>query len=105
LESDLTPVDGPLDPLIASTVMYLREHAIDTFSSCQGRAGGGDTHSEILPIIYFHGGENAGLWAIWLLNEANVKVWALSQVWDLNHGMPREPFWSVQLRTFLPQIP
>jgi hypothetical protein len=93
---DLTPLDADLDALIAPAVLYLREHGVDTFASCQG----GEDHGHVMPCIIFHGDEHAGLWAVWLLERAGFRVWSLHRVWDLDHGLPRQPFWEVRMRSF-----
>lgn len=82
-----------LDPGIRRTVCYLRDHEIDTFESCQG----GEGHSWPHPCVHFQGDENAGLWVVWLLEHAGTHVRWLSRTWDLDHGLPRSPYWEVVL--------
>lgn len=90
-----------IDPEIAAALHALADYEIDTFSSCQG----GDGHGGGMPEILFGGDENAGLYAVWLLEAAGFRVWELSRHWDLDHGLPRRPFWRVTLRTLEPAGP
>lgn len=92
-----------LDPGIVQAVHALADYGIDTFSSCQGGPGHGGYQG--MPVVLFHGDENAGLWAVWLLETQGFKVQALSRHWDLDHGLPRQPAWQVTLRTTEPTGP
>lgn len=90
-----------VDPEIAAALHALADYEIDTFSSCQG----GDGHTCLMPEILFHGDENAGLYAVWLLEAGGFRVWDLSRHWDLDHGLPRVPFWRVRMRSLEPMGP
>jgi hypothetical protein len=90
-----------VDPEITAAVHALADYEINTFSSCQG----GDGHPCAMPEILFHGDEAAGLYAVWLLEAQGFRVWELSRHWDLDHGLPRQPFWRVTLRTLQPMGP
>jgi hypothetical protein len=90
-----------IDPDIAPALHALADYEIDTFSSCQG----GDGHAHLMPVILFHGDENAGLYAVWLLEAAGFRVWELSRRWSLDHGMPRQPYWEVVMRSLEPMGP
>ena len=90
-----------IDPDIRAAVHALADYEIDTFSSCQG----GDGHPCLMPEILFHGDENAGLYAVWLLEAQGFRVWDLSRTWDLDHGLPRQPFWRVTVRSLGPMGP
>ena len=92
---------GDIDPEIAAAVHALADYEIDTFSSCQA----GEGHPCTMPEILFHGDEAAGLYAVWLLEAQGFRVWELSRHWDLDHGLPRQPFWRVTLRTLEPMGP
>lgn len=92
---------GDIDPGIAAALRALAEYEIDTFSSCQG----GDGHPCEMPEILFHGDESAGLYAVWLLEAQGFRVWELSRHWDLDHGLPRAPFWRVSMRSLEPMGP
>jgi len=83
-----------LDPGIAPVVRHMREHGLDTFASCQGGPG----HASLYPEVLFYGDEHAGLWAVWILEDARLHVSWLSRMWDLDHGSPRRPYWQVVLR-------
>lgn len=82
-----------IDPGIASAVRALDFYGIETFESCQG----GEGHSAEKPSIWFRGDDHAGLWAVWLLSSLKFKVEELSRHWNPDHGVPREPFWKVEL--------
>lgn len=98
----MTPVPwDDIDPEIVPALHALADYEIDTFSSCQGGPG----HTCEAPEILFHGDENAGLYAVWLLEAQGFRVWNLSRVWDLDHGLPRVPFWCVQMRSLTPMGP
>lgn len=99
---DAVPWDD-LDPEIAAVVHALADYGVRTFSSCQG--GPGHTGYGGMPVVLFHGGEPDGLWAVWLLETQGFKVQTLSRHWDLDFGLPREPFWQVTLRTLEPAGP
>jgi hypothetical protein len=92
-----------LDPEIVAAVRALAECGVDTFSSCQG--GEGHPGYGGMPTILFNGDENAGLWAVWLLETQGFRVQTLSRNWDLDRGLPREPFWRVTLRTLSSGLP
>jgi hypothetical protein len=99
-----TPVPwDEIDPQIVAALHALADHEIDTFSSCQG--GPGHPGYGGMPVILFHGDDHAGSWAVWLLETQGFKVQTLSRHWDLNHGLPRAPFWQVTLRTLEPTGP
>ena len=87
-----------IDPEITLALRALADYGIDTFSSCQG----GDGHSSAWPEILFHGDESAGLYAAWLLEAQGFRVQELSRHWDLDHGLPRQPFWRVMMRSLEP---
>jgi hypothetical protein len=87
-----------IDSEIASALHALADFEIDTFSSCQG----GEGHASLMPEIFFHGNDDVGLYAVWLLESQGFRVWELSHHWDLEHGLPRRPFWRVALRTLMP---
>ena len=90
-----------IDPEIVAALHALADYGIDTFSSCQG----GEDHPCLMPEILFHGDENAGLYAVWLLEAAGFRVWDLSRIWDLDHGLPRQPFWRITMRSLKPMRP
>lgn len=85
-----------IDPGIVVALHALADHEIDTFSSCQGADHGG------MPEILFHGTDHDGLHAVWLLENQGFHVQELSRHWDLDHGLPRQPFWRVALYTTEP---
>lgn len=100
----MSPV--PWDKIDAGIMLALHalaDREIDTFSSCQG--GPGHDGYQGMPTILFHGGESAGLWAVWLLECQGFRVQTLTRHWDLDHKPPREPFWQVTLRTTVPGGP
>jgi len=90
-----------LDQGIIAAVHALADYGVETFSSCQAGPG----HGAMMPEVLFRGGEHAGLWAVWLLETQGFKVQSLARYWDLDHGLPREPFWQVWLRTTEPTGP
>lgn len=90
-----------IDPKIVAALHALADYEIDTFSSCQGGPG----HPCVMPEILFHGGESAGLYAVWLLEAQGFRVQELSRHWDLDHGLPRQPLWRVALRSLEPMGP
>lgn len=92
-----------IDPGIVTALHALADYEIDTFSSCQG--GPGHPGYAGMPIILFHGDAHAGLWAVWLLEAQGFRVQSLSRHWDLDHGLPRQPYWQVTLRTLEPGPP
>jgi len=91
-----------IDPEIVLALHALADYGIDTFSSCQG----GPRHNgyQGMPTILFRGDDHAGLWAVWLLEAQGFRVQTLTRHWDLDHGLPREPFWQVTLRALKPII-
>lgn len=91
-----------IDAPVVAALHALADYGIDTFSSCQG--GGGD-HAHVMPAILFHGSEHDGLYAVWLLEAQGFRVQTLSRHWDLDHGLPRQPFWKVTLRSLTPMGP
>jgi hypothetical protein len=90
-----------IDPEIAPALHALADYGIDTFASCQG----GEGHASFMPEILFYGDENAGLYAVWLLEAAGFRVWELSRHWDLDHSLPRQPWWRVAMRSLKPMGP
>ena len=90
-----------IDPEIAAALHALADYGIDTFASCQG----GEGHASFMPEILFHGDESAGLYAVWLLEAAGFRVWELSRHWDLDHALPRRPWWRVAMRSLKPMGP
>lgn len=90
-----------IDPDVAAALHALADYEIDTFSSCQG----GEGHACVLPEILFLGDENAGLYAVWLLEAQGFRVWEVSRHWGLDFGQPRTPFWRVKLRSLEPMGP
>lgn len=92
-----------IDPGILAALHALADYGIDTFASCQGGPGHGAYGS--MPVILFHGDENAGLYAVWLLETAGFRVWELSRHWDLDHGQPRQPWWRATMRSLMPMGP
>jgi hypothetical protein len=91
-------VDVPwdeIDPEIVPALHALADYGIGTFGSCRGGTG----HASVMPEILFHGDENTGLYAVWLLERQGYRVWELSRHWDLNHAFPRQPWWRVFIRS------
>ncbi len=90
-----------LDPGITAVVRALAGYEIGTFSSCQGGPG----HSCLMPEVLFLGQEDAGMWAVWLLESQGFRVQELSRHWDLDFGSPRQPFWRVVMSVTEPAPP
>jgi hypothetical protein len=81
-----------LDPGIAKAVTLLRDHRVSTYESCQGGPGHGSLH----PVIYFQGGADEGMRAVWLLEGAGFGVAELSRIWDLDFGTFGT--WKIQMK-------
>ena len=80
---------GEVDPAIVPALHALADYGTDTFSSC---SGGGPPHACDMPEILFHGGPDEGLRAVWLLEGQGFRVQWLARVWDLDHGLPWQPY-------------
>jgi hypothetical protein len=91
-----------IDAEIVAALHALADYEIDTFGSCRG---GGGRHACLMPEILFHGDDSVGLYAVWLLERQGFGVWELSRHWDLDHGLPRRPFWRVALANLEPMGP
>ncbi len=98
--AEVIPWDD-IDPGIAAALHALADYEIATFSACEGGPG----HACVMPEILFHGDESAGLFAVWLLESQGFRAWELSRHWDLDHGLPRVPFWRVVMRSTEPMGP
>lgn len=87
--------DPPLDAGIASAVLALREHGVDTFESCEGGPG----HAYPEPTVRFHGDAPEGFRALAAAMKAGLPVAELRRVWPIQDKEPTGPWWELTLAT------
>ena len=87
--------DKDLDPGIASIVIALCEHGVETYESCQG----GEGHAYPEPTVAFHGADYEGFRALSVAMMLGLPVYALHRVWRMDYGQPTGPNWLMTFRT------
>lgn len=83
--------DPPLDADIASAVVVLREHGIETFESCQGGPG----HAYPEPTVRFHGDKTEGIRALAAAMKEGLPVAELRRVWLVQDNELTGPCWEI----------
>lgn len=83
--------DPPLDAGISLAVLALRNHAVDTFESCEGGAG----HAYPEPTVRFHGDASEGFRALAAAMKEGLPVAELRRVWPVHDDEPTGPWWEM----------
>src|SRR5438094_367647 len=86
-----------LDAGIRYSVRLLHAHGIPTCQSCEG----GEGHSYRYPSIDMT--ESRAFEAMSVLEYAAVPVRSVSSIWRVEHAVPDERIWRIELRKALPE--
>ena len=90
-ESTCPQFDPPLDAGITAAVLALRDHAVDTFESCEGGIG----HAYPQPTVRFHGDTPEGFRALAAAMKEGLPVVELRRVWPIQDEEPTGPWWEL----------